>query len=341
MPVCRRGRIDAVLGEETDRARTAEQDLRATLETAREHLAELAEQLERLTELLGRIQQTADGERLSPLPAPMASFDAHVEEQTRGSEAQAAVRRERDFVEFAWLRGDFPAEATAFFDTVTAQDVRRSAEAFARGNRPAAGSPDMAAQGAAVAALVERWGGAGEVARRAITLFGLVGNAADAGLAEEVLSRLGVDPQSASLLDGEDAAAAHPDEEIDGLGGEPPGRHPAERGTRLSSDTYAMPAPTVTATTRRPRAVTPRLEWRADGLPVRAARKHRSALPRRAPHAPGQSTGPARSAMPAPRPRPAGTSSLPRRARRQPTGPGSADVPRCAVLAFPCLEPAL
>lgn len=228
------GRIDAVLGEETDRARTAEQDLRATLETARERLAELAEQLERLTELLGRIQQTADGERLSPLSAPMASFYAHVEEQTRGSEAQAAVRRERDFVEFAWLRGDFPAEATAFFDTVTAQDVRRSAEAFARANRPAAGSPDMAAQGAAVAALVQRWGGAGEVARRAITLFGLVGDAADAGLAEEVLSRLGVDPHSASLLDGEDAVAAHPDDEIDGLGGEPPGRHPAERGTRLS-----------------------------------------------------------------------------------------------------------
>lgn len=212
------GRIDAVLGEGPDRARTAEQDLRATLDATRERLAELTEQLGQLTRLLARLEQTADSERLSPLPASIAVFYTQVEEQAAGPEAQAEVRRERDFVELAWLRGDFPAEAAGFFDSLTAQDVRRSAEAFSRPGG-ATGTADLAAKAVAVAALVDRWGGSGESARRAVRLYGLVGDAADAGLADEVLSRL--------------AFGADPEDEVDGFGREPAGRHPAEGAAGL------------------------------------------------------------------------------------------------------------
>ena len=127
----------------------------------------------------------------------MASFSAQVEEQARGPEAEAAVRRERDFVELAWLRGDFPPEATAFFDTVTVQEggvpqcrrLRPGRRSHRRiGGLRGAGGCDRGAG--------QRRGGAGEVARRAVALYGLVGEAADAELADEVLSRLAVGPNS-------------------------------------------------------------------------------------------------------------------------------------------------
>jgi hypothetical protein len=47
---------------------------------------------------------------------------------------------------------------------VTVQEVCRSADAFGRGDGATAESADFAERVAAVAALVERWGGAGEVA---------------------------------------------------------------------------------------------------------------------------------------------------------------------------------
>ena len=84
--------IDAMLSEGPNRVRTAERDLRATLDSVRDRLAELNGQLERLTGLLVGIEEPADGARLSPLPPPMASFYAQVEEQARGPEAEAAVR---------------------------------------------------------------------------------------------------------------------------------------------------------------------------------------------------------------------------------------------------------
>jgi hypothetical protein len=119
---------------------------------------------------------------------------------------------------------------------VTVQEVCRSADAFGRGDGATAESADFAERVAAVAALVERWGGAGEVARRAVALYGLVGEAADGELADEVLSRLAVGPNSdvpRSPGGGERAVGAHPDDDEDGLGGEPAGRHPAERSAGL------------------------------------------------------------------------------------------------------------
>ena len=105
-------------------------DLRASLVELDEQISGLEHQRAQLRRMLAGLEA---GEPLSPMPAPMIRFYDAVEQRCGDDpEACREVRREREFNELAFFRGDMPAEVGRLFEGLVEADLAESAEAFSQ-----------------------------------------------------------------------------------------------------------------------------------------------------------------------------------------------------------------
>ncbi|CAI9413814.1 MerR family transcriptional regulator [Nocardioides sp. T2.26MG-1] len=114
-------------------------DLGATLAAVEEELAELTTRRDRLHDLIGSLRA---GGPLSPAPAPVLAFYQEMEGRAPDERTRREVRRERDFVELAYFRGDVPAEAELLYLGLDEAARAASAAAF-EGNSTAELTPDV------------------------------------------------------------------------------------------------------------------------------------------------------------------------------------------------------
>lgn len=127
-------RIGAILAEEptensTDARADVLSELRATLDVVKGRIAALAAQKDRLGELLSALER---GEALSPLPPAPRCYYESLERLAPDETTRQAVRREREFLELAYLRGEVPAEAELIFEGIDEQHQRATLSTFAR-----------------------------------------------------------------------------------------------------------------------------------------------------------------------------------------------------------------
>lgn len=88
-------------------------DLNATLVSLDEQLERLTEQRAQVLRLVTVVEQHG---HLSPLPPKMARFYEAAEQRAENEGVRRAIRRERDFTELAFYRGEMPPEAEALFE---------------------------------------------------------------------------------------------------------------------------------------------------------------------------------------------------------------------------------
>lgn len=102
-------------------------DLRATLDLLGERIESLTAQRDRLVTLVATVEA---GESLSPMPPRVVAFYDALAEAASDDTTRTGVRRERDFLELAYLRGDVPSEAELLFAAVDDQTLTASLDAF-------------------------------------------------------------------------------------------------------------------------------------------------------------------------------------------------------------------
>ncbi|MGA5298984.1 MerR family transcriptional regulator [Nucisporomicrobium flavum] len=102
-------------------------DLRAGIAALDEKLEELREQRDRMARLAAVVEH--DG-RLSLVPPAVARFYEDMEARAGDEKARRVIRRERDFMELAYYRGDIPAESTVLYEGLTEAGLARSLESF-------------------------------------------------------------------------------------------------------------------------------------------------------------------------------------------------------------------
>lgn len=123
--------LDAGQGDQRDAVLA---DLRASLDVLGERIESLTAQRDRLVGLVAAVE---DGESVSPMPPRALAFYDALAHAASDDTIRRGVRRERDFVELAYFRGEVPAEAELLF---LAMDDRTREESL-RGFREALTSP--------------------------------------------------------------------------------------------------------------------------------------------------------------------------------------------------------
>ena len=98
-------------------------DLHAAMLELDEHLADIARQKDRLRRLIASVE---GGDPLSPMPPSMAKFYDAMEMRSGDERVRREIRRERDFNELAFYRGDMPAEAELLFQGFEEADLLES-----------------------------------------------------------------------------------------------------------------------------------------------------------------------------------------------------------------------
>ncbi|MBM2616427.1 MerR family transcriptional regulator [Actinoplanes sp. LDG1-06] len=91
-------------------------DLESTVTALDDQIARLGAQRERMRGLMSTVEQ---GGALSPMPAGIARFYDDIAARATDRPARRAIRRERDFVELAFYRGDMPPEAAVLYEGLT------------------------------------------------------------------------------------------------------------------------------------------------------------------------------------------------------------------------------
>lgn len=114
----------------TDQRDVVVTDLRETLELLGERIQALTRQRDRLITLVASLE---GGDSLSPMPRPVAAFYDALAAAAPDEVTQTGVRRERDFLELAYLRGEVPPEAELLFAAVDEQTRSASLAAFRDG----------------------------------------------------------------------------------------------------------------------------------------------------------------------------------------------------------------
>ncbi|MFR9778279.1 MerR family transcriptional regulator [Micromonospora sp. MS34] len=104
-------------------------DLRAGVAALDEQLAELYAQRERLTGLIAGVER---GGQLSPMPPVIARFYDQMAARATDEKARRVIRRERDFMELAFYRGDMPAESAIVYAGLTDAGLAESLDLFQR-----------------------------------------------------------------------------------------------------------------------------------------------------------------------------------------------------------------
>lgn len=116
---------DAGLPEEARQSVLA--DLEATLVTIDDQLDQLRRQRDRVERL---IASAAEHEHLSPLPPAAVRFYADLERRATDERVRRVIRRERDFMELAYYRGEIPAAAAAVYEGLTEAGLAESLAAY-------------------------------------------------------------------------------------------------------------------------------------------------------------------------------------------------------------------
>ncbi|GIJ48093.1 MerR family transcriptional regulator [Virgisporangium aliadipatigenens] len=83
-------------------------DLRATLGALDDQIEQLRAQREQVERLVAAVERGGD---LSPVPGAVAAFYDDLARRATDDRVRRSVRRERDFMELAYYRGDMPPEA--------------------------------------------------------------------------------------------------------------------------------------------------------------------------------------------------------------------------------------
>ncbi|WP_213452062.1 MerR family transcriptional regulator [Rhizomonospora bruguierae] len=102
-------------------------DLRASVVAVDEQLAELRGQRERITGLIAAVEA---GGGLSPMPPVVARFYDEMEARAGDGKARRLIRRERDFMEVAFYRGEMPPESALLYQGLTEAAMARSLDQF-------------------------------------------------------------------------------------------------------------------------------------------------------------------------------------------------------------------
>jgi DNA-binding transcriptional MerR regulator len=192
--VADRGSDGAAAGT-TDAGRTSVlTDLRATLVGIEDQLARLRAQQEQIRRLMASVE---NDDHLSPMPPAIVRFYDDMERRVPDEEVRRVVRREREFMELAFYRGDMPREVEVVYAGFDDARLADSAAVFRQvADRSAGGEPtpeQVAALAAAVVARLRRHLGPGlhrvaagidpDVARRAADLYVRLADDAERGLA--------------------------------------------------------------------------------------------------------------------------------------------------------------
>jgi DNA-binding transcriptional MerR regulator len=130
-------------------------DLHATVATLDAQLAELQRQRERVQRLVAALER--DG-HLSPMPAAMVRFYDTMQARAADETARRFVRRERDFMELAFYRGDMPPESAAVYEGFTEARLAESSALFGEiaARVPRGDPPDDAEIERIVGAVIDR-----------------------------------------------------------------------------------------------------------------------------------------------------------------------------------------
>ncbi|GAA2644991.1 MerR family transcriptional regulator [Paractinoplanes durhamensis] len=102
-------------------------DLRAAVAALDEQLRELQTQRDRMDRLIAGMER--DG-RLSPMPAVIGQFYDRLYDEAADERTRRVIRRERDFMELAFYRGDMPPEAAVLYERLAGADLAESSEGF-------------------------------------------------------------------------------------------------------------------------------------------------------------------------------------------------------------------
>lgn len=125
--------IGALLADErtsqTDERESVMTDLRGALAGLRERADQLSGQVRRLEALLAWL---AEGNSLSAMPAMVSAFYDALEAGAPDEVTWRAIRRERDFLEVAFVRGDVPPEAELLFAPLDDDSLRETLTTFRR-----------------------------------------------------------------------------------------------------------------------------------------------------------------------------------------------------------------
>lgn len=157
-------------------------DLQATVAALDEQLLDLQRQRDRIRRLITAVER--DG-LLSPMPAAMVRFYETMRARATDENVRRVIRRERDFMELAFYRGDMPPESAVLYEGLTDAGLAQSFELFgeiaARAGREALTDAEIDQIAGAVVDRITRHLGAAadkvfssidlDVARRAADLF--------------------------------------------------------------------------------------------------------------------------------------------------------------------------
>ncbi len=141
-------------GNEADRARVLV-DLRATRDELDSQIARLTRQRDRLDGLATAVES---GAPLSVMPPAVVRFYDEMERRADSVAVRREIRRERDFTELAYFRGDLPVESQVLYEGFDESAYGESLSVFGR----IAGHSDSAAPNtpeetdAIVAAVIDR-----------------------------------------------------------------------------------------------------------------------------------------------------------------------------------------
>ncbi|MEV0895229.1 MerR family transcriptional regulator [Actinoplanes sp. NPDC049802] len=102
-------------------------DLRAVAEAVGDEIERLHARRDRLQHLIDVVER--DG-HLSPMPASMVRFYDEMSARATDQDAQRMIRRERDFMELAFYRGDMPAESVAAYEGLSEAALAESSGLF-------------------------------------------------------------------------------------------------------------------------------------------------------------------------------------------------------------------
>ena len=130
-------------------------DLHATIEALDEQLEQLQARRMRVSRMIDAVEQD---QSLSPLPAAIERYYARVEQRATQDTVRRAIRRERDFLELAFYRGELPPQVALVFEYFDRRHLAESAAAFGQiADRQQSGAEPTPHQVAQIAtAAVER-----------------------------------------------------------------------------------------------------------------------------------------------------------------------------------------
>lgn len=181
----------------TDQRDVVVTDLRETLDLLAERIEALTVQRDRLVTLVATLE---GGDSLSPMPRPVATFYDALAEAAPDEVTLTGVRRERDFLELAYLRGEVPPEAELLFAAVDEHTRNASLAAFRDGLTSALSDEDVDRIASAnVQRIRDRFGERlpqvacaidVEALRRLFDLFLATGDDRDRRLGKAVLTKL-------------------------------------------------------------------------------------------------------------------------------------------------------